>query len=245
MQAPKKPLTAIVGGAKISDKLELIDRFIDSADAVLVGGAMANTFLKAEGIEIGKSLYEPDMIPEAKRIIAKAKAKSQKQNFLFYIPQDLVVSEKLETRTTTRIVDISAHAIANIESYPRVAPRITGHVKQTEGIYDIGPFSGAFMAGVVRMSSTVVWNGLMGVTEVAAFHNPIGPFSHGTDLLVQAMTGQFGAGPKVVVGGGDTAGYVEKRNLQDLYFHVSTGGGASMDLMVGKALPGVEALQNK
>lgn len=245
VKSPKRPFTAIVGGAKISDKLDLINQFIDSADTVLVGGAMANTFLKAEGFDIGKSLYEPDMLSQAKKILVKARKKSRESNFMFYLPQDLVVSEALQTRTTTRIVDINAHAIANIESYPKLAPRITGRVKKTEGIYDIGPFSGAFMAGTVRMSSTVVWNGLMGVTEVPALHSPIGPFSHGTDLLVQAMTGQFGLGPKVVVGGGDTAGYVEKRGLQDMFFHVSTGGGASMELMVGKKLPGVEALSNK
>lgn len=245
MKSPKKPLVALVGGAKISDKIELLDKFIDIADAVLVGGAMANTFLKARGINVGKSLYEPDMITHAKRIMDKASEKSEKEHFLFYLPQDAVVSEKMDTHTRTRIVDWSAHAFASIESYPKSPGRITSEIKETEAIYDIGPFSGAFMAGVIQMAETVVWNGAMGVTEVQALHSPIGPFSHGTDLVVQSMTGQLGKEPQVIVGGGDTAGFVENKGISESFDHVSTGGGASMELMVGKKLPGVEVLDNK
>ncbi|MEK7626197.1 MAG: phosphoglycerate kinase [Patescibacteria group bacterium] len=245
MKNPQKPLVALIGGAKVSDKIELIDKFIEIADVVLIGGAMGNTFLKANGYDVGKSLYEPDMIGEAKRIMDKAHARVDSGDFLFYLPQDAVVSAKMDSRTTTRIVDWSAHAIANIESYPRKPAMITNMLRENEAIYDIGPFSGAFMAGVIQMASTVVWNGTMGVIEVNALHSPIGPFSHGTDLVVQAMTGQFGKKPKVVVGGGDTAGYVENRGISDLFDHVSTGGGACMDLMVGKKLPGVEVLDNK
>lgn len=245
MKSPKKPFVALIGGAKVSDKIELIDKFIEIADAVLVGGAMANTFLKALGHDIGKSLYEPEMIKEAKRIMDKAQEKVESEDFIFYLPQDVVVSEKMDTHTRTRIVDWSAHAIASVESYPRNPARITGMMKPGEAVFDIGPFSGAYMSGVIQMASTVVWNGTMGVTEVNALHSPIGPFSHGTDLVVQAMTGRLGKHPHVVVGGGDTAGYVENRGISELFDHVSTGGGACMDLMVGKKLPGVEVLDKK
>src|SRR3990167_760993 len=242
MQDPKRPLVALIGGAKISDKIELIDKFIEIADAVLIGGAMANTFLKAQGREIGDSLFEPDMIAEVKKIMDKAQDRVESDKFVFYLPQDGVASQKMDTYTTTRIVDWSAHSVASIDSYPKNPARITNMVRDNESIYDIGPFSGSFMAGVIQMAETVVWNGAMGVTEVNALHSPIGPFAHGTDLVVQAMTGEYGKKPTVIVGGGDTTGYVENRGIIELFDHVSTGGGACLDLMVGKKLPGIEAL---
>ncbi|HYH74486.1 MAG TPA: phosphoglycerate kinase, partial [Candidatus Saccharimonadales bacterium] len=102
-----------------------------------------------------------------------------------------------------------------------------------------------FIAGSMQMAKTLVWNGTMGVTETPAVHGPVGPFAHGTDLIIEAALGDFGQKPFSVVGGGDTVGYVESRNLVDAFNHVSTGGGASLELMSGKKLPGVEALQNK
>lgn len=245
MENPERPLMALIGGAKISDKIELLRRFIDIADIVAVGGAMANTFLLANGHEIGKSLAEPDDVPLAREIIEKAREKAKESNFVFYLPQDGVVAESTEPGVKTRIVDWGTHAIADIENYPKRPPHDAGIVKENERILDIGPFSGAFIAGSMQLAKTVVWNGAMGVTEVAGIQNAVGPFSHGTQLITEAMLGQFGNRPKSIVGGGDTVGYIEDKKLVDLFDHVSTGGGASMELMSGKTLPGVEALANK
>jgi phosphoglycerate kinase len=111
-------------------------------------------------------------------------------------------------------------------------------------ILDIGPFSGAFIAGGMQLANTVVWNGAMGVTETDGLQGPVGPFAHGTDMIVDAMLGEYGHKPFTVVGGGDTVGYIEEHQLVEHFGHVSTGGGASMELMSGKKLPGVEALQD-
>ncbi|MDB5185527.1 MAG: hypothetical protein JWL85_50 [Candidatus Saccharibacteria bacterium] len=245
MDNPERPLVAIIGGSKISDKIEILNRFIDIADFVAVGGAMANTFLLAEGIDIGKSLAEPSEVSLAKDIIEKARKKSKEQRFVFYLPQDGVVAKSLDKNAHTRIVDWDAHVIATIENYPKNPDRKTGQVEDDELILDIGPFSGAFIAGGMQMANTVIWNGTMGVTETPSVHGPIGPFAHGTDIIVDAMLGEYGHKPFTVVGGGDTAGYVEQRKLVGSFNHVSTGGGASMELMSGKQLPGVEALWNK
>ncbi len=245
MENPERPLMTIIGGAKIADKIEIINRFIDIADFVAIGGAMANTFLLAEGIDIGKSLAEKDEIPLAKEIIEKAKAKSSSQRFIFYLPQDGVVSTKLDKTAHTRIVDWDAHVIADIESYPKRVSKTATKIEADEMILDIGPFSGAFMAGGMQLSNTVIWNGALGVTETDGLQGPIGPFAHGTELIVEAMLGQFGHKPFSVLGGGDTVGYIEERKITGSFNHVSTGGGASLELMSGKTLPGVEALENK
>jgi phosphoglycerate kinase len=245
MENPARPLMAIIGGSKISDKIDILNRFIDIADIVAVGGAMANTFLLAEGIKIGKSKAEPDDVPLAKQIMEKAKAKAVNQKFIFYLPQDGVVATGVGSNASTRIVDYSAHVIASIEAYPKLPAPESGLVGEDELILDIGPFSGAFIAGAMQLADTVIWNGAMGVTETIGTQGPVGPFAHGTDLIVEAMLGQFGHRPFTVLGGGDTVGYIEDRKLTDSFNHVSTGGGASMELMSGKHLPGVEALLNK
>lgn len=245
MEDPKRPLMAIIGGSKISDKIDVLNRFIDIADIVVVGGAMANTFLLAKGLNIGKSKAEPNEVPLAKQIIKRAQAKSDDGNFVFYLPQDGVVAKNIASQTTTRIVDYSANVIANIQAYPRVAPRESGIVKNDEAILDIGPFSGAFIAGAMQLAGTVVWNGTMGVTETEAIQGPVGPFAHGTELIIEAMIGEYGNRPFTILGGGDTVAYIEERKLTECFNHVSTGGGASMELMSGKPLPGVEALQDK
>ncbi len=245
MENPKRPLVAIIGGAKISDKIDILNRFIDIADFVAVGGAMANTFLLAEGIKIGKSLADKDDVPLARQIIDRAKEKSKSQQFIFYLPQDGVVAASLEKTAETRIVDWDAHVIASIENYPKRAPRKSAVIAENEQILDIGPFSGAFIAGGIQLANTVVWNGTMGVAEVAGLQGPVGPFAHGTDTIVDAMLGEFGHKPFTLAGGGDTAAYIEEHKLTKSFNHVSTGGGASMELMSGKSLPGVEALLNK
>jgi len=245
MEHPKKPLVALIGGAKISDKIMLINRFIEIADVVAVGGAMSNTFLLAKGVDVGESLVQADEVDLAREILEKADAKNKKDNFVFYVPQDGVVAEKIESNTKTRIVDWSAQVIADIENYPKRPPYTASNVKKHEKILDIGPFSGAFISGAMQLARTVIWNGAMGVTEVDPLITATGPFSQGTELVVDAMLGQVGNRPFTVVGGGDTVGYIEKRGLVEYFDHVSTGGGASMELMSGKKLPGVEALEDK
>lgn len=245
MENPKRPLMAVIGGSKIADKIDILNRLVDVADFIAVGGAMANTFLLAEGISVGKSKADHDEVPLAKEILAKAKEKSQKEHFVFYLPQDGVVAKSVDSNTSTRIVDWDAHVIAAIEDYPKQPSAETGQVADDEMILDVGPFSGAFIAGGIQLANTVIWNGALGVTEVTGAQGPTGPFAHGTETLVEAMLGQFGHKPFTVLGGGDTVGYVEERKLSEHFNHVSTGGGASMELMSGKRLPGVEALQDK
>jgi phosphoglycerate kinase len=248
MSKPDRPLAAIVGGAKIADKIDILHRFIEIADFVAVGGAMANTFLKAEGIDVAASLYDKDEIGVAKDVLKKAQAESEKRKFMFYIPQDAVVAKSLDKAVRTRIIDWSTHVIADIENYPKRPAPTANTISDDEKILDVGPFTGAFIAGAIQQAGTVVWNGTMGVTEVNGLQGPVGPFSHGTDLVMDAILGRYGGPhnrPFSVVGGGDTVGYVESRGLVGAFDHVSTGGGASLELMAGRKLPGVEALASK
>jgi 3-phosphoglycerate kinase len=245
MEEPERPLVAIVGGAKIADKIEILHRFIELSDVVAVGGAMANTFLVAKGINVAESLYDKADIPLARDILRKAAAQAKKRRFIFAIPYDGVVAHKIDTTAPTRIVDWSAHVIADIENYPRRVPNSASHIYAHEKILDIGPFSASFIAGSIQLANTVIWNGTMGVTETTGLQGPIGPYAHGTELVVEALLGEFGHKPFTVVGGGDTVGFVESRKLVKAFGHVSTGGGASLELMAGRKLPGVEALRNK
>jgi 3-phosphoglycerate kinase len=245
MHKPERPLAAVIGGAKIADKIEILNTFIEKADFIAIGGAMANTFLLAEGIQVADSLVDKDELTIARDILHKAKEQAKTRRFIFYLPQDGVVAHKLDKNQPTRIVDWSAHVIADIENYPKRPPASSGHILAHEMILDIGPFSGAFIAGGMQLAGTVVWNGAMGVTETAGVRGMVGPYAHGTELIMEAMTGQFGHRPFSLVGGGDTVGYVEQRGMVAAFDHVSTGGGASLELMAGHKLPGVEALENK
>lgn len=245
MENPERPLVAIIGGAKIADKIDVLNKFIELADFVAIGGAMANTFLKARGIDIAKSVYDPDDLPLAKDILSAAEKKSAQGRFIFYLPQDAVVAKSVDKAAATRIVDWDAHIIAEVENYPKRPPASTRQINDDEMILDIGPFSGAFIAGGLQLANTVVWNGTVGVTETPALGGPVGPFAHGTELIIDALLGEYGHKPFSLVGGGDTVGYIEQRQLAGAFNHVSTGGGASLELMAGRKLPGVEALQDK
>ncbi len=245
MEAPARPLMAIIGGAKIADKIEILHRFLEIADFIAVGGAMANTFAAAQGVDIGASKYDKADLPIARDIIRKAAAQALKRPFVFAIPHDGVVAEKIDPAAPTRIVDWSAHTFAEIQSYPKRPPLASSRVHAHEMILDIGPFSGSFIAGGIQLANTVVWNGTMGVTETAGLQGPIGPYAHGTELIIESLLGEFGHKPFTVVGGGDTVGYVQSRKLVNSFGHVSTGGGASLELMGGHKLPGVEALMDK
>jgi phosphoglycerate kinase len=245
MEAPERPLMAVVGGAKIADKIEILTRFIEVADFMAIGGAMANTFLLAQGHDVAKSLVDRDELPLAKRILEKARVKAKDNRFMLYLPQDVVVSKKIDSHTTTRIVDWRTHVASSIEYYPKHPPQSANTIYKDEMIVDIGPFSASFIAGAMQLSDTVIWNGTMGVTEVAALRDAVGPFAHGTELVVDAMLGGFGHKPFTVVGGGDTVGYIQNQGLMGAFGHVSTGGGASLELLAGRTLPGIAALQDK
>lgn len=245
MENPDRPLAVIVGGAKISDKLDVLNKFIELADFVAIAGAMGNTFLAAQGMHLGKSKYDKNELDLAREILAKAEKKSKKSHFVFFLPRDGVVATKIDKSAHTRIVDWDADIISEIQSYPKPPARETHTIAPNEMILDIGPFSAAFIAGGIQLARTVVWNGTLGVTEVPSLHGPVGPFAHGTELLIDALDGDLGSRAYTLVGGGDTVGYIEQRNLTNVFDHVSTGGGASLELMAGRKLPAVEALQNK
>lgn len=245
MLAPKKPLMAIIGGAKIADKIDIIYKFIEIADVVAIGGAMANTFLLAGGVKVGASLVDEEELDTANDVIEKARSESKKRKFIFYLPQDGVAATDIDKKSKTRVVDWDSHIFADIESYPKRAEREDSVVAKDEKILDIGPFSGAFITGAMQLSETVVWNGTMGVTEVPSLQGPIGPFAHGTELIIDGLVGGFGSKPFSLIGGGDTTAYIENRKMNDMFDHVSTGGGASLELMAGKKLPGIEVLGDK
>lgn len=245
MLQPERPLAAIIGGAKIADKIDILHKFIEIADFVAIGGAMANTFLLASGVDVADSLVDKAELPVARDVMKKAEAEARERDFTFALPRDGVVAHKIDPLAPTRLVDWGAHVIADIEAYPRRVRATATEVHAHERILDIGPFSGAFIAGGLQLAQTVVWNGTMGVTETAGVQGPVGPYAHGTELIVEAMLGQFGHKPFTLVGGGDTVGYVQSRGLVEAFDHVSTGGGASLELMSGRALPGVTALLDK
>lgn len=242
---PNHPLMAIIGGAKIEDKIDIIYKFLDIADVVIIGGAMANTFLEAQGIEVGDSLIDEDEIDTAHDIIEKVRQVCASRKFIFYLPQDGVVARKVDKGAKTRIVDWDAHVIASIEAYPKKPKPETAKVRKDEKILDIGPFSASFISGAMQMCKTVVWNGTMGVSEIPSVLGPVGPFAHGTEAIIDSLVGKYGNKPFSLLGGGDTTAYIDRRGMNDMFNHVSTGGGASLELMAGKELPGVAVLWGK
>ena len=248
MQAPDRPFMAVIGGAKISDKIEVLNEFIKVADAVAVVGALANNFLLAEGIKIGKSIFESDVMPQTKEILQKARAEEKRRNFNFFIPIDAVVSKSMDGRLPTRVVDLTSHTLADIEAYPKKPPPEAYNVSTGELILDIGPLSAAQIAGALKMCRTVVWGGTAGVTETKGIAGAQDPFTHGTRALAEAMIGASNTHqnkPFSLVGGGDTVAYVKAEGLLEDFNHVSTGGSASLELIAGKRLPGIEALLDK
>lgn len=248
MQQPERPLLAIIGGAKISDKIEVLNKFIDIADAVAVVGAMANNFLLAEGHSMGKSLVEKNAMEQTEEVLKSARQAERSRKFSFILPVDTIVSTDVEGRKKTRVVDLAGHFLADVESYPKTPDRASHSVLADELVLDIGPASAREIAGAVKLAKTVVWNGTCGVTETKGIAGAEPPFSHGTRTIVEAMVGdstKHANRPFTLVGGGDTVGYVEQEGIAGDFDHVSTGGGASLELMAGKKLPGVEVLQDK
>lgn len=209
---PERPFTAIVGGSKVKDKIDVINKMIEIADNIIIGGGLSYTFFKAQGHEIGKSLVDNTKLDLALEFIEKAKKLGK--NFL--IPVDIVVADDFSKNANTRIVDVD------------------GIPAEWEGI-DIGPKTREIYADAIKNSKLVVWNGPMGVFEIE-------PFSHGTQAVAKACAETTGY---TVIGGGDSAAAAEKFGLADQMNHISTGGGASLEFMEGKALPGVVALNDK
>jgi phosphoglycerate kinase len=210
---PERPFTAIIGGAKVKDKIGVIENLLDLVDNLIIGGGLAYTFVKAQGHEVGKSLLEADKIDLANSFIEKAKAKGVN----FYMPVDVVVADDFSADANSKVV--------SIEEIPG----------DWEAL-DIGPKTSEIYRDVIQKSKLVIWNGPMGVFEIDKFAN-------GTKAVAEALA--KAEGTYSVIGGGDSAAAVEKFNLADKMSHISTGGGASLEFMEGKALPGVVALNDK
>ncbi len=211
LNSPKRPFVAVIGGAKVSTKLGVLDNLIEKADVLLIGGGMANTFLKAQGFEVGKSLLEPDLVPRSVELLEQAERDGKK----LVVPVDVMVTTSLDG-----------------DAPARVAAR--DQVKSDELIADIGPISTQSYQNEIRGAGTVLWNGPMGV-----FENP--KFASGTLAVARAMADSSAI---TVVGGGESVQAVEESGVADRLTHVSTGGGASLEFIEGKTLPGVAALKH-
>jgi phosphoglycerate kinase len=208
---PKRPFVAVLGGAKISGKIDLIEALLPKTDAILLGGAMACTFFRALGLETGTSLVEEDRLELARQLVAKAGAK-------LVLPSGAVIAQKLDAGAATR--DVKRDAIP-----------------AGWAVYDIDPATERDFESRVGTAGTVVWNGPMGVFETP-------PFDHGTLAVAHAMADATAKGAVTVIGGGDSAAAVAQAGLADRITHVSTGGGASLEFLEGKELPGVAALDD-
>lgn len=209
---PVRPFVAILGGAKVSGKIGVLENLADKVDKVIVGGGMAYTFIKAMGYEIGDSLVEDDMLDLAKNIMDKLK----KNNVKFYLPVDSVVAQSLEQGAETKIVT-------------------TQEITKGWRALDIGPASVKLFSEALQNAKTIIWNGPMGVFEIDAF-------SRGTFAIARAVSDAYAL---TIVGGGDTDFAVHRAGVSDAITFISTGGGASLQLLEGKDLPGISALTDK
>ena len=210
LQDPDRPLLAIVGGAKVSTKLTVLDSLLEKVDQLIVGGGIANTFIAASGHEVGKSLMEPDLIEEAQRLIRKA----HERGGSIPIPLDVVVASEFSTSAEPRVRDIA-------------------DVQADEMILDIGPLTAAEYSEIIAGAGTIIWNGPVGVFEFEAF-------ASGTRSVSEAIARSGGFS---IAGGGDTVAAIELFNIGDDVNYISTGGGAFLELVEGKSLPAVVALE--
>ena len=209
---PKRPFIAILGGAKVSGKIDVIEALLPKVDGILVGGAMACTFFKAMDLETGTSLVEPDRVELAASLLDRA-------GFRLTLPHDAVVSTAIANGA-------GAHAVKR------------GAIAPNEAMFDIGPDTMQSYGRAIQSAKTILWNGPMGV-----FEHP--PFDAGTRAIATAMAAATKAGATTIVGGGDSAAAVAEAGLEGEMSHVSTGGGASLEFLEGKSLPGVDALDDK
>jgi phosphoglycerate kinase len=246
MEKPNKPMLAVVGGAKVSDKIKVLERLIEIADIVAIGGAMANTFLKADDMDIGSSIYEENALEHAEKIINMAHTKEVEKNFTFYLPQDGVVATDFHAKGGIRIVDWTAHLLSELNYYPSQPDPSSYEVAKKEMILDIGPLSANYIAGLTRTANTVIWSGNLGYTETRPKVGTVGPFEHGSHTLLSAIDKNYAPKDQFsIIGGGDTSSYVLGVKGIKLPDHVSTGGSAALELMAGNKLPGVEVLDDK
>jgi phosphoglycerate kinase len=215
LEKPAKPFHTVIGGAKISGKLEVLEVLLSRCQAILVGGGMANTFLAAKGLALGKSLVETEQLENAERIMAEARRKRMR----LMLPTDAVVAAQLHYRSQREVVPVT-------------------EVPRDWSIVDIGPGTVAAYTAYLTKARTIFWNGPMGVFEIA-------PFAEGTNAMARFLAERTAAGVVTVVGGGDSVAAVDQLGLAGQMTHVSTGGGASLEFVEGKTLPGVAALQDK
>jgi 3-phosphoglycerate kinase len=212
LQDPERPFVAILGGAKVSDKLGVIESLLRTADSLLVGGAMCFTFFQAQGYEVGESLVEDDYLEEARRLMDEAGER-------LVLPVDMVVAEKMEEGAgagTVEVKDIPSGKMG----------------------LDIGPETVALFEETIAGARTIFWNGPMGVFEIDVF-------AKGTEGVARAVAAASSGGATSVIGGGDSVAAVNKLGLEDRMSHISTGGGASLEYIEGKGLPGVAVLPDK
>ena len=212
LEAPEHPFVSILGGAKVSDKIGVIENLITKVDTILIGGGMAYTFLKAQGKEIGKSLLEEDKMDLSLELIKKAEA----NNVEILLPVDVVIADEIKAGAETEIVDIDS-------------------IPEDKEALDIGPKTAELFASKIKEAKTVVWNGPMGVFEIKEF-------ADGTNKVAAALAESDAI---TIVGGGDSALAIELAGLKDKITHVSTGGGASLEFLEGKDLPGISSIEDK
>lgn len=212
LEAPEHPFVSILGGAKVSDKIGVIENLITKVDTILIGGGMAYTFLKAQGKEIGKSLLEEDKMDLSLELIKKA----EENNVEILLPVDVVIADEIKSGVETEVVDVDS-------------------IPEDKEALDIGPKTAELFASKIKNAKTVVWNGPMGVFEVKEFAN-------GTNKVAEALAESDAI---TIVGGGDSALAIELAGLKDKITHVSTGGGASLEFLEGKDLPGISSIEDK
>jgi phosphoglycerate kinase len=215
MEHPARPFAAIVGGAKVSGKLKVLDTLMAKVDVLVLGGGMANTFLLAQGKAVGKSLAEHDMVEEARRVLAAA----EKANVNVILPVDVVVAKEVTRGTEYKTIPAEK-------------------IPASWHIVDVGRTTLDLMEAALTDAQTVFWNGPLGVFEIPSF-------AHGTRAIARFLATRTDAGATVVVGGGDSVAAIQQQGLADRFTHISTGGGASLEFLEGRELPGVAVLQDR
>lgn len=214
LQAPERPFVAILGGSKISGKIDVLENLFNKVDTVLVGGAMVFTFFKAQGLEVGRSLVEENKLELARNLLEQAR----KRGVRLLLPEDVVVASEIDAAAEASVAPVTA-----------IPDGLMG--------LDIGPGTAALYSSEILAAKTVLWNGPMGVFEVD-------PFAAGTFAIAKAMAEATAKGATTIIGGGDSAAAVAKAGLSTAMTHISTGGGASLEFLEGKALPGIAALND-
>ena len=215
MENPARPFAAIVGGAKVSGKLKVLDQLMQKVDVLVLGGGMANTFLLAQGKTVGKSLAEHDMVEEARRVLAAA----EKKKVRVILPVDVVVAKEVTRGTEYKTIPAEK-------------------IPASWHIVDVGRATLDLMEEALADAKTVFWNGPLGVFEIPSF-------AHGTRAIARFLATRADSGATVVVGGGDSVAAIQQQGLAERFTHISTGGGASLEFLEGRVLPGVEVLQDR